>query len=122
MKESVLVEGYKVYHNTIIKWYGVKKDEEEGHFYYKPIRPELAAFALEMETVLRENDHKSGWDTMSVHQLFSRIKDEFEELQREYTLQTNALDGINRRDRLRKEAIDLANFCMFLAYWTHKED
>jgi len=84
------------------------------------IRPEVAAFAIEMETVLRENDHKSGWDRMSVHQLFSRIKDEFEELQREYILQTNALDGVNRKDRLRKEAIDVANFCMFLSHWTHK--
>ena len=96
--------------------------DEQMSVYRAHLRPEVAKFAIEMETVLQENDHKSGWDTMSVHQLFSRIKDEFEELQREYTLQTNALDGVNRRDRLRKEAIDVANFCMFLSYWTHKED
>ena len=88
----------------------------------RPIRPELAAFAMEMEDVLQENDHKTGWDEMSIHQLFSRIKNEFEELQREYILYTRPIDGVDRKDRLRKEAIDVANFCMFLSYWTHKED
>ena len=86
------------------------------------IRPELATFVIEMENVLQENDHKSGWDNMSIHALYSRIKQEFEELQREYILQTNALDGVNRRDRLRKEAIDVANFCMFLSHWSYEND
>ena len=62
--------------------------DEHKNIYRAQIRPEVATFAIEMETVLRENDHKSGWDRMSVHELFSRIKDEFEELQREYILQT----------------------------------
>jgi len=102
--------------------------DEHKNIYRAQIRLEVAKFAIEMETVLQENDHKTGWDRMSVHQcmsvhqLFSRIKGEFEELQREYILQTNALDGVNRKDRLRKEAIDVANFCMFLSYWTHKND
>ena len=80
------------------------------------IRPELAKFASEMEMVLRENDHKTGWDGMSIHQLFSRIKDEFEELQREYILHTCALGCGDRTERLRGEAIDIANFCMFLCH------
>lgn len=109
-------------YNTVVEWYDPTADDGEGAFYRTSVRPELAAFALEMETVLRENDRKAGWNEMSVHQLFHRIKGEFEELQREYILQSNALDGVNRRDRLRKEAIDIANFCMFLSYWAHKED
>jgi len=110
-------------HNTMIKWY--ERDDvnfEKGGFFMRPIRPELAAFAMEMEDVLQENDHKTGWDEMSIHQLFSRIKNEFEELQREYILYTKPIDGVDRKDRLRKEAIDVANFCMFLSYWTHKGD
>jgi hypothetical protein len=81
------------------------------------VRPEVAAFAIEMEAVLRENDHKSGWDDMSAHHLFNRIKQEYEELQREYILacQSYPLD-VHRVQRMRAESIDVANFCMFLCY------
>ena len=96
--------------------------DQQKNTYHAAIRPEVAKFAIEMEAVLRENDDKTGWDNMSIHALYSRIKGEFEELQREYILQTNALDGVNRRDRLRKEAIDVANFCMFLSHWSHEND
>lgn len=86
------------------------------------VRPEVAQFAIEMEMVLRENDHKSGWDEMSYHQLFGRIKQEFEELQREYILHAHSKDSMNRDGsakgltRMREEAIDIANFCMFFCH------
>ena len=84
------------------------------------LRPELQEFAEEMERVLRNNDHKSGWDSMSIHSLFERIKGEFEELQREYILMNNATDSGGRIHRMGHEAIDIANFCMFLHYNTLK--
>ena len=82
------------------------------------IRPEVARFALEMERVLKENDHKSGWDEMSIHQLFSRIKDEFEELQMEYVLWAHTASQIRgkHKEKMCKEAIDISNFCMFLCH------
>ena len=82
------------------------------------VRPEVARFAVDMETILRNNDHKTGWDNLSIHQLFDRIKGEFEELQREYILQTNVPDGKDRTQRLQDEAIDIANYCMFLCHYT----
>jgi len=84
------------------------------------VRPEIAEFAVEMETILRENDHKSGWDKMTIDNLFFRIKDEFEELEEAYDLYANPLTGdAETRDEtqnMKKEAIDLANFCMFLCH------
>ena len=84
------------------------------------IRPEVARFALEMEQVLKENDHKSGWDEMGVHQIYSRIKDEFEELQVAYirSCVRPCLGGGQNdiAEAIRKEAIDVANFCMFLCH------
>jgi len=112
-----MIRGMNKMKESMIEWTG-----NYSGVHRTVIRPEVAVFAMEMESVLRKNDHKTGWNEMSVHQLFSRIKDEFEELQREYILQTNSLDGVDRRDRLWNEAIDVANFCMFLSYWTHKND
>jgi hypothetical protein len=83
-----------------------------------PVRLELAAFAIDMEKVLSANDHKTDWQRMSTHTLFNRIKGEYEELYREYILMNNSLDGVNREGRMREEAIDIANYCMFLHHNT----
>lgn len=98
--------------------------ETTNSWYIKKVavRPEVAQFAIEMERVLKENDHKKGWDEMSYHQLFVAIKREFEELQREYILHANSKDSMNHDGsspgikRMREEAIDIANFCMFLCH------
>lgn len=83
----------------------------------KNLRNEVVEFAQDMERILKENDHKTGWDEMSYHQLFNRIKIEFEEFQREYILTCNRLDGDNKGiAKMRKEAIDIANFCMFFCH------
>ena len=84
------------------------------------LRPELQEFAEEMERVLRNNDYKSGWDSISIHELFERVKDEFEELQRDYIKMNNAIDGAELIQRMGHEAIDIANFCMFLHNHTQK--
>ena len=89
------------------------------------IRPELAEFIAEMEDVLRENDHKSGWDTLSYNALFCRIRDEFEEMGREYK---DAIDPemasyeAESIQNMRREAIDIANFCMFLCHNYPKDE
>ena len=88
----------------------------------KNIRPEVAMFALEMERVLEENDHKTGWCDLSIHVLYTRIKQEFEELQEQYITMNHHL-GDNEQfiQKMRDEAIDIANFCMFLCHNYPKE-
>ncbi len=103
---------------AIIEWTG-----EYSGVHRAVIRPELAEFAIEMESVLRENDHKSGWDEMGLHRLFDRIKQEFEELQREYIFACDSYPRDARRiQNMRREAIDIANFCMFLCHNYPKTD
>lgn len=91
--------------------------EEGYHGRIIELRQEVLDFALEMEQVLKENDHKTGWDELSVHALYDRIKQEFEEFQREYILAANHFPIDNTRlMKMRKESIDLANYCMFLCH------
>jgi len=84
----------------------------------KNLRNEVIEFAEDMEKVLKENDHKHGWDEMSYHRLYTHIKTEFEEFQREYILTCHRLDGRDDAGiaKMRKEAIDIANFCMFFCH------
>lgn len=96
---------------------------ENNGVHRKIIRPEVASFAIEMEATLRENDHKSGWDELGMRRLHFRIKQEFEEFEAEYADYT-ALCGhckdksvfLDKIQNMRKEAIDIANFCMFLCH------
>lgn len=44
------------------------------------LRPAVQKFAERMETVLRDNDHKAGWDDMDPWSLVGRIRDEADEL------------------------------------------
>jgi len=83
----------------------------------KLVRPEVALFALEMEGVLKENDHKTGWDDLSIHALFNRIKQEFEEFQAEYIVMNHHLgDDSQYINKMREEALDISNYCMFLCH------
>lgn len=70
------------------------------------LRPELLQFATHCELVLRDNDHKHGWDSMSLGGILQRISDELEEM-------NIALSRTNPFDQLR-EISDVANFLMFL--------
>jgi hypothetical protein len=92
---------------------------EPASAYIAAIRPDVAKFAIEMETVLRENDHKTGWKAMEYDTLFRRIKDEFEELQDAQCRISSHL--CDRADpvyiqAMRRESLDIANFCMFLCH------
>jgi len=125
-----VVEGNNMTNKTLN---GVRADEasvelieyltgpnEQNNIYRAQIRPEVAKFAIEMETVLRENDNKTGWDKLSVTSLFHHIKDEFDELEEAYLMYIHPATGAKRtRDaiqNMRREAIDMANFCMFLCH------
>lgn len=78
------------------------------------LRPALLEFAEFQEYVLRENDHKNGWQHMDISTLFDHIEEEVYELR-------NAL--LNNADNVDYECADVANFCMFLAHvWRNKKD
>lgn len=75
-------------------------------------RPRRAVerFALGMERKLRQNDYKGGWKQMSVDEMLERLDEEVEELKK-------ALHPMRKENpqRVFKEAVDIANFCMFIA-------
>lgn len=72
------------------------------------LRPELEAFARSMEAVLKENDHKGGWDGHTLKQLINRVFDEARELDRAANAE------VYDEEEVKKEAIDTANFCMMV--------
>lgn len=70
------------------------------------LRPAVRSFAEAMERKLRENDHKGGWENMDQFKLFSRIREELEEL-------AEAIEEHNATKAL-SELPDPANFLMML--------
>jgi NTP pyrophosphatase (non-canonical NTP hydrolase) len=71
------------------------------------VRPCVKSFALAMETKLKENDWKRGWEYCSMQYLSMRLTQEREELRK-------AVERGNPVEVLR-EAADVANFCMMIA-------
>ena len=87
------------------------------------VRREVAEFAIEMESVLQKNDHKSGWDKMVIPDLYDRIEDEYEELTRAYDRYDDPHEYTPEAVQdMRKECIDLANFCMFFCHNNPKKE
>lgn len=70
------------------------------------LRSEVMCFASFMELVLKHNDKKGGWDSVSFHDLFMRLLEEADELR----------EQIDKGDRsfTMKEAIDVGNFAMMI--------
>ena len=81
-----------------------------------PTREEVIEFAEAMESVLRDNDHKRRWQKEPLDYLYNRHVEEFEEVRVEAEalgrLEVNPITGDSAA--LRKELIDVANFCMML--------
>lgn len=76
-------------------------------------RKQVQWFAGEMERVLKENDHKGGWDKIETLVLLNRLKEEVAEL-------ADAIEADDVSVTI-KEAIDVANFAMMIADNTRKE-
>ena len=74
------------------------------------LRPEVQWFAEQMELKLRANDHKGGWANEDLLWLWSRIREEWEELHTAIFCQ----DPIPQ-DLIVGEAADVANFAMMVA-------
>lgn len=69
-------------------------------------RLSVRGFARAMEEILRENDHKEGWEALSNAHLLGRIEDETKELE------SALLNG--QWHEAQRECCDIANFCMML--------
>lgn len=80
------------------------------------LKEETKRFSKVMLKVLVDNIHKSGWEDMSPDDIYHRLRDELDELHL-------VVSGEPRRRRVANEAIDIANFAMFLWHWsTEKEE
>lgn len=79
-------------------------------------RPVVQRFAILMETVLRKNDDKGGWNLDGFPSLMDRLGEEVEELWE--AIETPG--GETRMALIAKEAADVANFAMMVADNTGK--
>lgn len=70
------------------------------------VRPSVYKYALEMERVLKYNDHKGGWEDCDLRYLESRLDDEVFEYKTESKKRHHA--------KASREVIDVANYCMMI--------
>lgn len=97
-------------------------DEEVGM--KLKLRPEVQAFAEDMERTLRNNDYKSGWKRMMYCGLMTRLRQEVEELHGAIGLPCGECGHKEEYETSKKktirEAADVANFAMMIAYRARK--
>jgi hypothetical protein len=85
------------------------------------VRPSVQRFALAMEQTLKENDHKRGWGLLSNKYLIDRLRREVENLKLALNnanccgCKENEKCAEEARERILKEATDVANFAMMIA-------
>lgn len=72
-------------------------------------------FAIEMETILRRNDYKDGWEDCNIEWLEERLQ---EELQEYFDCKK---DNYSRKELKQDEIIDVANFCMMIYEYYKRE-
>lgn len=79
-------------------------------------RDEVVEFSLDMEEQLAKNDHKGGWDDLSIPHLMSRLAEEYAELTRVLQQPCSYEEDIKRdAEDIIAEAADVANFAMMIA-------
>lgn len=82
------------------------------------LRPEVQRFAEAMETQLRANDHKPGWQQDDPLDLCDRIQQELDELIQ--AIEGNK-DGAPPDSEVMREAADVGNFALMVwdIVWRH---
>ncbi|MEJ8547113.1 hypothetical protein [Brevibacillus borstelensis] len=78
------------------------------------MREQVQWFAEQMESKLKENDHKGGWDNCGIFWLRNRLVEEVEELSSAMEAGHNSESGLDLENIIR-EASDVANFAMMIA-------
>lgn len=74
----------------------------------RPFREEVRKFAHAMEYKLAKNDHKGGWENVSIEELLTLLEKEVKEL-KQAIIDGNDVD-------IQLEAADVANFAMMAAH------
>jgi len=81
------------------------------------VRKEVQKFSVEMEEVLKANDHKGGWEDCSIEYLFFKLIEEVGEVSKIlqwYVAEEAEVDEIEA-EKAHKECVDIANVAMMLA-------
>jgi NTP pyrophosphatase (non-canonical NTP hydrolase) len=73
-------------------------------------RASVERFSYLMEEVLRQNDYKGGWSDCSIMYLEHRMVEEVGEY-----FKVAYRSNTGNRAMIKKELIDIANFCMMLS-------
>ena len=87
------------------------------------VRPQLLWFSEIMETKLKKNDNKGGWDNCEIDWLISRLKEEVKEIEDAWLIKKNdfgrsAGEGFllcPSSEDIQNECADVANFAMMIA-------
>lgn len=81
---------------------------------WESLRPSVRRFAFHMESVLRENDHKGGWENEPLPDLWYKLEEETKELAHRIMV-TDHEAGISASgSQIRHEAVDVANYAMMI--------
>ncbi|WP_016741565.1 MULTISPECIES: hypothetical protein [Bacillales] len=78
------------------------------------MREQVQWFAGRMESKLKENDHKGGWDGCGIFWLRNRLVEEVNELSDAMDAGHNSESGLDLNNII-CEAADVANFAMMIA-------
>lgn len=92
---------------------------------FAEVRPEVRRFGMLMERVLRDNDHKGGWDRETARSLLERLKQEVRELSEAIAAMPTPCHCRSvgdcphgmfgpTREEVAREAADVANFAMMI--------
>jgi len=76
------------------------------------LREALRVFAERMEEELKKNEHRGGWKNQNPETMMAKLWDELYDLDDQVE---GYLDGKGDREQILKEAVDVANYAMFVA-------
>lgn len=82
---------------------------------WESLRPEVQRFATLMEEALRRNEGKGGWHDDQPEELLLRAYEELGELHREVLRRFRSDEPGSWRNRIAREAADVANFALMVA-------
>lgn len=78
------------------------------------LRPSVRRFAYHMESVLRQNDHKGGWENEPLPDLWYKLEEETKELAHRIMVTDHGAGIGASGSEIRHEAVDVANYAMMI--------
>lgn len=81
---------------------------------WEHLRPSVQIFALEMERILKQNDHRGGWQDCDIQYLRARLVEEMGEYFAWASRGSPSSLSEAEHKQSKKELVDIANFAMML--------